>query len=96
MSSQHWPILLSDGELELRPLRLKDRIKWNRVRNQNRDWLGQWEATLPLVPSGPSATIGQPQLPSFFSMVRTCNREARATAAHIHLLSGEVANSLVR
>jgi ribosomal-protein-alanine N-acetyltransferase len=77
MSSQHWPILLSDGELELRPLRLRDRIKWNRVRNQNRDWLGQWEATLPLVPSGPSATIGQPQLPSFFSMVRTFNREAR-------------------
>ena len=64
MSSHHWPILLSDGELELRPLRLRDRMKWNRVRNQNREWLKQWEATRPTVTVGPSATV--PQLPSFF------------------------------
>jgi ribosomal-protein-alanine N-acetyltransferase len=75
MSSHQWPILLSDGELELRPLRLRDRMKWNRVRTQNRDWLQQWEATLPTVTIGPSATI--PQLPSFFSMIATFNREAR-------------------
>lgn len=73
MSAQHWPILLSDGELELRPLRLRDRLRWNRVRARNRDWLQQWEATLPSVPSAPQ---GQ-QLPSFFTMVRTFNREAR-------------------
>ena len=72
MSAQHWPILLSDGELELRPLRIRDRLRWNRVRARNRDWLQQWEATLPTVPSAPHA----PQLPSFFSMVRTFNREA--------------------
>ena len=75
MSSHHWPILLSDGELELRPLRLRDRMKWNRVRNQNREWLKQWEATLPTVTVGPAATV--PQLPSFFSMIATFNREAR-------------------
>ena len=75
MSSHNWPILLSDGELELRPLRLRDRMKWNRVRNQNRDWLQQWEATLPTVTIGPSAAA--PQLPSFFSMISTFNREAR-------------------
>ena len=75
MSSHNWPILLSDGELELRPLRLRDRMKWNRVRNQNRDWLQQWEATLPTVTVGPSAAA--PQLPSFFSMISTFNREAR-------------------
>lgn len=75
MSSQQWPILLSDGELELRPLRLRDRLKWNRVRTQNREWLQQWEATLPTVTVGPSATV--PQLPSFFSMLATFNREAR-------------------
>jgi ribosomal-protein-alanine N-acetyltransferase len=50
-------------------------MKWNRVRTQNRDWLQQWEATLPTVTIGPSATI--PQLPSFFSMIATFNREAR-------------------
>jgi ribosomal-protein-alanine N-acetyltransferase len=77
MSSPNWPILLSDGELELRPLRLRDRKKWNRVRNHNRDWLRQWEATLPIVTSGPSATIGQHELPSFFAMIRIFNREAR-------------------
>jgi ribosomal-protein-alanine N-acetyltransferase len=75
VSSQQWPILLSDGELELRPLRLRDRLKWNRVRTQNREWLQQWEATLPTVTVGPSATV--PQLPSFFSMLATFNREAR-------------------
>lgn len=75
MSSQQWPILLSDGELELRPLRLRDRLKWNRVRNKNREWLQPWEATLPTVTVGPSATVAQ--LPSFFSMLATFNREAR-------------------
>jgi ribosomal-protein-alanine N-acetyltransferase len=75
MSSHQWPILLSDGELELRPLRLRDRLKWNRVRQKNREWLQQWEATLPTVTVGPSALA--PQLPSFFSMITTFNREAR-------------------
>jgi ribosomal-protein-alanine N-acetyltransferase len=75
MSSHHWPILLSDGELELRPLRFRDRLKWNRVRGQNREWLQQWEATLPTVTVGPSAAT--PQLPSFLSMIATFNREAR-------------------
>ena len=77
MSSPNWPIILSDVELELRPLRLRDRKKWNRVRSHNRDWLRQWEATLWIVTSGPSATIGQHELPSFFAMIRIFNREAR-------------------
>lgn len=75
MSSHHWPVLLSDGELELRPLRLRDQMKWNRLRNRNREWLQQWEATLPTVTVGPSAAV--PQLPSYFSMIATFNREAR-------------------
>jgi len=75
MSSHSWPILLSDGELELRPLRLRDRLRWNRVRLRNREWLGQWEATLPRVTTGPAAST--PQLPSFLSMIATFNREAR-------------------
>ncbi|MEN9380687.1 MAG: hypothetical protein RIR99_521 [Actinomycetota bacterium] len=75
MSSHQWPILLSDGELELRPLRLRDRLRWNRVRASNRQWLQQWEATLPTVTTGPAAVT--PQLPSFFSMIATFNREAR-------------------
>lgn len=75
MSSHQWPILLSDGELELRALRLRDRRRWNRVRASNRQWLQQWEATLPTVTTGPA--ISKPQLPSYFSMITTFNREAR-------------------
>lgn len=75
MSSYQWPVLLSDGELELRALRLRDRLRWNRVRASNRQWLQQWEATLPTVTTGPAASI--PQLPSFYSMIATFNREAR-------------------
>lgn len=75
MSSHQWPVLLSDGELELRALRLRDRLRWNRVRASNRQWLQQWEATLPTVTTGPAAST--PQLPSFFSMLATFNREAR-------------------
>jgi ribosomal-protein-alanine N-acetyltransferase len=50
-------------------------MKWNRLRNKNREWLQQWEATLPTVTVGPAAAA--PQLPSFFSMIATFNREAR-------------------
>jgi ribosomal-protein-alanine N-acetyltransferase len=45
------------------------------VRASNRQWLQQWEATLPTVTTGPAAVT--PQLPSFFSMIATFNREAR-------------------
>lgn len=35
------------GDVELRPMRLRDRAAWQRVRSRNKTWLQPWEATLP-------------------------------------------------
>lgn len=71
-----WPVVLTSGEITLRPLRIRDRSQWNRVRAFNREWLTPWEATLPQARDG-----GESQIPSFVSMVRTLNREGRAGRA---------------
>lgn len=72
--SEHWPIFLSEGELFLRPLRVRDRSRWLRVRAENKDWLSEWEATLPQVPGESDAR----KLPSFGEMVRWHGREGRS------------------
>lgn len=74
MTYGKWPVVLKSQGLTLRPLRFRDRRKWDEVRAVNRDWLEPWEATRPLVP-------GESQdndLPSFFQMVSSHNREGRA------------------
>jgi ribosomal-protein-alanine N-acetyltransferase len=43
--SENWPVYLNSGELVLQPLRWRDRKRWLNVRNENRDWLTEWEAT---------------------------------------------------
>jgi len=65
-----WPVVLNGKDIYLRPLRFRDRNKWNGVRAENRDWLSPWEATVP-------PTDTHPALPSYFEMVRTLNAEAR-------------------
>jgi len=65
-----WPVVLNGEDIYLRPLRFRDRNKWNGVRAENRDWLSPWEATVP-------PTDTHPALPSYFEMVRTLNAEAR-------------------
>ena len=67
-------IELSDGELTLRPLAFSDRNQWRRVRSQNRDWLAQWEATVPTT----SRSDQLKSTMSFNRMVRNYRREARA------------------
>jgi ribosomal-protein-alanine N-acetyltransferase len=42
-----WPVRLSDGELELRPLARSDARAYAEVRAHNRDWLRPWEASYP-------------------------------------------------
>ena len=73
-----WPLRLSDGEIELRPIRFRDKPVWGQVRRINRDWLSPWEATLPHLPFGSGDGIGSNQIHSFYSMIRFNNREARA------------------
>jgi ribosomal-protein-alanine N-acetyltransferase len=71
-----WPVILTEDGITLRPLRFRDRRKWNRVRAFNREWLTPWEATLPKARSGNASKI-----PSFYSMVRILNQEGRAGRA---------------
>lgn len=74
MTYGKWPVVLTSDEVTLRPLRLRDRRKWDEVRAINREWLAPWEATKPTVPGA----SGDQELPSFFQMVATHNREGRA------------------
>lgn len=52
----------------VRPIALRDRAAWTRVRAANRDWLLPWEAT-------PPHDVGPPI--SFAAMVRQLRRQAR-------------------
>ena len=65
-----WPVVILDQELMLRPLRYRDRPKWNEVRKINAEWLAPWEATRP-------AMEFETPLPTFYQMVRYYNKEGR-------------------
>lgn len=65
-----WPAVLEHGPLRLRPLSVRDRRAWRRVREKNIAWLNRWDATTP-----PGAD-GRPR--SFSAMVRTMQLEARS------------------
>ena len=71
--SQHWPVTLRSEDLILRPLRMRDRKSWIRVRAENKDWLNSWEATLPQVPGEDSSQ----KLPSLYEMVNWHRHEGR-------------------
>ena len=64
-----WPVTLSEGPIELRPLRRRDREAWDAVRLRNHAWLQEWEATLP--------PGGRPGPKTFTAFVRMMNRQAR-------------------
>ncbi|MEN9735608.1 MAG: hypothetical protein RL129_318 [Actinomycetota bacterium] len=65
-----WPVKIRQGELVLRPLRLRDKKVWDEVRFENREWLSPWEATRPQI------DLSLP-LPSYFQMVMQHKREGR-------------------
>lgn len=62
---------LVDGELVLKPIRFRDKSRWDSVRAINRDWLSPWEATRPNIDHKSS-------LPSYYGMVMQLNRELRS------------------
>jgi ribosomal-protein-alanine N-acetyltransferase len=68
-----WPVVLREGDLTLRPLRLRDRRSWDQVRMLNREWLSPWEATQPTC----GAEEFQRKLPTFVEMVMQHRREGR-------------------
>jgi [ribosomal protein S5]-alanine N-acetyltransferase len=65
-----WPAWLSEGELTLRPLRLRDGPAWRAARRRNAAWLQPWDAT---VPPGVDARPA-----SFRALVWRLNKAARA------------------
>ncbi|ALE06940.1 GNAT family acetyltransferase [Arthrobacter sp. ERGS1:01] len=67
-----WPVTLESGDLILRPIKLRDRAEWMRVRSRNAAWLQPWEASNP---------VGQGDLPTFGGMVRALNGQARDATA---------------
>lgn len=74
MTYGKWPVVIKSNGVTLRPLRLRDRGRWDEVRAVNRDWLSPWEATKPIVPGDASDA----ELPSYFQMISSHNREGRA------------------
>lgn len=65
---------LTDGEIVLRPMKMRDQRVWREVNRRNREWLRPWEATVPPpVPGGPVA-----RRPTFRQMVRHLRAEAHA------------------
>ena len=81
-----WPQVLYGEDITLRPARFRDRRKWSQVRAENKEWLSPWEATLPKVPAGSPASEFVTKRPSFFEMVCTLNREARAGRSYSFLI----------
>jgi ribosomal-protein-alanine N-acetyltransferase len=67
-------IELSNGELTLRSLTFADKKQWRRVRALNKEWLEEWEATVPKTSKIDEAKSAL----SFSKMVRVFRREAKA------------------
>ena len=75
MERAAWPIAIKDGDLLLKPLKMKDKPQWESVRARNREWLDPWEATRPVVEGrADSESI----LPSYYQMLRQYAHEARS------------------
>ena len=54
--SRGWPVELQHGSVGLRPLRRRDASTWARLRRENAQWLGPWDATLPPEGGAPSTS----------------------------------------
>jgi ribosomal-protein-alanine N-acetyltransferase len=65
-----WPVVLSHGDIRLRPLKRSDKSAWHELRRHNADWLREWDATLPVADGSVPRT--------YSAMVRNLRREGRA------------------
>ncbi|MDX6243851.1 MAG: [ribosomal protein S5]-alanine N-acetyltransferase [Frankiales bacterium] len=55
--SAGWPVKLRDGNLVLRPLRLRDARRWIIARRTSAEWLAPWEVTPPGQRTTPPASL---------------------------------------
>lgn len=89
--SPGWPAVLTDGDVTLRPLRLRDAPAWADARRRNVEWLREWEAT----PPGGRAYVPT-SVSTFVTMTRRLRAEARQGRAlpFAVLVGGEFAGQL--
>jgi ribosomal-protein-alanine N-acetyltransferase len=66
-----WPVVLSEGPVGLRPLRLRDARVWRETRIRNTAWLRPWE------PTSPEAPLFRGGVGPYVSMAHAMRREAR-------------------
>lgn len=67
-----WPATLVDGDVVLRPLRMRDAAAWSELRLTNEEWLRPWE---------PTSTEGYRErntVAAFPGLLRVLRRQARA------------------
>jgi [ribosomal protein S5]-alanine N-acetyltransferase len=65
-----WPVVLQNDNLVLRPLKLRDKKEWTKLRQRNQNWFQQWESTIPDEFSDGKA--------SFYQIVKNLRVEAKA------------------
>ena len=65
-----WPVVLQNDNLVLRPLKLRDKKEWTKLRQRNQNWFRQWESTVPDEFSDGKA--------SFYQIVKNLRIEAKA------------------
>lgn len=66
-----WPVTLTEGEVGLRPLRLRDAADWREARLRNAEWLRPWE------PTNPETPLYRSGLGPYLTMTHAMRREAR-------------------
>lgn len=75
-------VVLRHQDLELSPIRLRDRKNYLRIRELNRDWLQPWDATLPSTSINQSSRIFDPASnEAFFSLYFSARKSNRDRSA---------------
>lgn len=84
-------MVLTDGDVTLRPIRLRDAPSWAEARRRNVEWLREWEAT----PPGGRAFVPT-SISTYIAMARRLRAEARRGRAlpFAVLVGGEFAGQL--
>src|SRR5688500_6812234 len=80
MSAPGWPVHLTESRVGLRPLRLRDAVRWTGLRMRNERWLSPWEATPPAM-SEHLTGADRKSVMAFAPMMRALQRQARAGTA---------------
>jgi ribosomal-protein-alanine N-acetyltransferase len=79
MSARGWPVALQADPVGVRPLRLRDAVRWTEIRLRNEGWLAPWEGRSPSAPD--TSWEERHNVAVFSTMLRQLRRDARAGRA---------------